>query len=171
MLFGHERLSRGTYSCILTRHSHHGKFAVAETKAREKPLILVVDDDNLHRKAARDVLANAEFMTEEAVDGEEALMAIERHRPDLVLLDLMMPKLNGFGVCAKLRRNPLFKHLPVLVISAYDTQQTIDRAYDVGANDFIAKPVSWMMLVDNIRHALRTSQREGALRAKAASPA
>lgn len=144
---------------------------MAEIPARDKPLILVVDDNRLHRKAARGVLAKAEFVTEEAVDGEEALTAIERHRPDLVLLDLMMPKLDGFGVCAKLRRNPLFKHLPVLVISAYDTPQTIGLAYDAGANDFIAKPVSWMMLVDNIRHALHTSQREGALRAKAASPA
>ena len=171
MLVGHERLSRDTYSCILAHHSHHGRFAMAKTKAREKPLILIVDDDNLHRKAARDVLAHAEFVTEEAADGEEALTAIERHRPDLVLLDLMMPKLDGFGVCAKLRRNPLFKHLPVLVISALDNQKTIDRAYDAGASDYFAKPVNWTLLVYNIRHVLRLSQREGALRAKAASPA
>ena len=142
---------------------------MAETETREKPLILVVDDNRLHRKAARDILTKAEFVIEEAVDGEEALAAIERHRPDLVLLDLMMPKLDGFGVCVKLRRNPLFKHLPVLVISALDNPKTIDRAYDAGANDFIPKPVNWTLLVYNIRHVLRTSQRDGALRARAAA--
>ena len=79
----------------------------------------------------------------------------------------MMPKLDGFGVCAKLRRNPLFKHLPVLVISALDNPKTIDRAYDAGASDFVTKPVNWTLLVYNIHHALRSSQRDGALRAKA----
>jgi PleD family two-component response regulator len=142
---------------------------MAETEAREKPLILVVDDNRLHRKVARDVLTKAEFVIEEAVDGEEALTAIERHRPDLVLLDLMMPKLDGFGVCVKLRRNPLFKHLPILVISALDNPKTIDRAYDAGADDFVTKPVNWTLLIYNIRHALRTSQRDSALRARAAA--
>ena len=113
------------------------------SQKHDNALILVVDDDAMHRDMARNVLEERGFSVEEAVDGEQGLIAAERFQPDLVVLDLMMPQLDGFSVCTRLRRNPKFMQLPILMVTALDDVESIDRAFEVGATDFITKPINW----------------------------
>lgn len=137
---------------------------MTEDSGREKPLILVVDDYALHRKAARDILEEVGYRVEDAVDGKEGLEAVERFKPDLVLLDLMMPELDGFEVCAQLRANPEYKQLPIMMVTALDDVKSIDRAYEVGATSFVTKPVNWTLMAYHIKYMLRASHIEGELR-------
>ncbi len=134
------------------------------SQKHDKALILVVDDDAMHRDMARNVLEERGFAVEEAVDGEQGLIAAERFKPDLVVLDLMMPQLDGFSVCTRLRRNPKFMQLPVLMVTALDDVESIDRAFEVGATDFITKPINWQLFAYHVKYMLRASQVESELR-------
>lgn len=98
------------------------------------------------------------FAMLEAEDGGQALLLAQRERPDLVLLDVMMPGLDGFAVCAALRRQPGGQDLPILMVTSLDDPEAIDRAYQAGATDFITKPIQWLVLHQRIRYILRASQ-------------
>lgn len=137
---------------------------MAENQTRVTPTILVIDDDEVHRMMAREAFEPHGFAVEEAADGEQGLIAVERVQPDLVLLDLMMPGLDGFGLCAELRRNPQFMRLPILVATALDDIDSINRALDVGATDFVTKPINWRLLAHHVKYMLRASQTESELR-------
>jgi PleD family two-component response regulator len=126
--------------------------------------VLIVDDDAAHRMIARKALEQAGFAVEEAAGGEEGLRAIERDRPKLVLLDIMMPEINGYDVCGALRRNPQFVNLPVVMFTALDDVESIDRAFEAGATSLITKPFSWTLLAHHVNYALRVSQLEEELR-------
>lgn len=134
------------------------------SQKHDNALILVVDDDAMHRDMARNVLEERGFSVEEAVDGEQGLIAAERFQPDLVVLDLMMPQLDGFSVCTRLRRNPKFMQLPILMVTALDDVESIDRAFEVGATDFITKPINWQLFAYHVKYMLRASQVESELR-------
>lgn len=140
------------------------RVAMLLSQKHDKALILVVDDDAMHRDMARNVLEERGFSVEEAVDGEQGLIAAERFQPDLVVLDLMMPQLDGFSVCTRLRRNPKFMQLPILMVTALDDVESIDRAFEVGATDFITKPINWQLFAYHVKYMLRASQVESELR-------
>jgi len=128
------------------------------TSSTPKQLVLVVDDDGIMRVLARATLEGGGFAVEEANDGRAGVSAFERLRPDIVLLDVMMPILDGFGACAALRKLGGGDHVPVLMMTALDDSDSINRAYEAGATDFITKPIAWPMLVHRVRYLLRANR-------------
>ena len=117
----------------------------------QKQLVLVVDDEAIMRLLARTTLEQAGFAVEEADDGQAGLAAFERLQPDLVLLDVVMPILDGFEACEALRKLEGGEHAPVLMMTGLDDSDSINRAYQVGATDFITKPIAWPMLGHRVR--------------------
>ena len=135
-----------------------------EQSPDESPTVLVVDDDMAQRVMVREALEQAGFAVEEAEDGQQGLDVIERMRLDFVLLDVMMPVLDGFEVCARLRGSPKFAHLPVLMVTGLENVQSIERAFEVGATYFLTKPINWALLSYQVRYVLRNCLMEQELR-------
>ena len=119
--------------------------------------LLIVDDDPLLRTMAARTLRHAGFQVSDAGDGEQALEQFARQPADLVLLDVMMPGLDGFEVCHRLRAMPHGAAVPVLMLTGLNDTDSIDRAYRQGATDFITKPINWALLSHRVRYALRAS--------------
>jgi diguanylate cyclase (GGDEF)-like protein len=120
-----------------------------------RPSILIIDDDSLVRLLARQAAEALGFEAEEAENGEEGLAMIEAKLPDLVILDVDMPGLDGFETCAEIRARG--HEIPVLIATGLTDSDTIDRAFEVGATDFINKPLDWYILRHRIRFQLRAS--------------
>ena len=125
---------------------------------RAQALVLVVDDDPMMRLLIGESLQQAGFAIEEAEDGLSALTAFERLQPDIVMLDVNMPGMDGFTVCTELRGMPVGNGVPVLMVTGLDDEASINRAYEVGATDFITKPINWPVLGHRVRYVLRASQ-------------
>jgi len=125
--------------------------------AREPSCVLVVDDDISMRHLVRATLGKAGFEVREAENGSKALKLATQYLPDIVLLDVQMPFLDGFSVCRHLRGRPETKNTPILMITALDDVESVNRAYDAGATDFITKPVNWPTLAHRVRYMLRAS--------------
>ena len=117
--------------------------------------ILVVDDVALNVKLLADLLAAKGYRTCTAASGPEALAALEAERPDLVLLDVMMPGMSGYEVCQAIRANPAHSMLPVVLVTALDPAQERAKGLDAGADDFLNKPVSQAELLARVRSLLR----------------
>ncbi len=126
--------------------------------ATESARILVVDDDPLTRLMASEALREGGFVTLEAQDGAQALGMFDAAVPDLVLLDVMMPGLSGFEVCEQIRARPNGALVPIIMLTGLDDGDSVQRAFDVGATDFISKPINWTLLRFRIRYVLRSAQ-------------
>ena len=124
---------------------------------RGTPLVMVVDDDNAIRLLARETLENSGFAVRDAGTGEEALSSFEENCPDIVLLDVMMPGIDGFSVCSAIRRIPTGRDTPVLMMTGLDDLESINCAYEAGATDFITKPINWHILRYRVNYMLRAS--------------
>jgi signal transduction histidine kinase len=120
--------------------------------------ILVVDDDPVVRSLMRATLKTDGFTVFEAADGEEGCRLYEQHRPDLLLVDVIMPRMDGYELCRILRSQPESAYVPIVVATSLDDVPSIARAYDAGATDFIPKPVNWLVLNHRIRYILRASR-------------
>ena len=131
---------------------------------RDAPLVLIVDDDRSMRIMAKQTLKQSGFRVAEANNGLTALAEVEALHPDMLLLDVMMPKMDGFTACAKLRELPHSKHIPVLMMTALDDVESINRAYETGATDFITKPINCTILAHRVRYMLRAQRTLEALR-------
>lgn len=101
--------------------------------------ILIVEDDKFLRELISKKLVNEGFQISQALDGEEGIKKILEDKPDLVLLDLILPGLDGFGVLAKKKENPEAAGIPVIVLSNLSQENEIKRAMDLGAADFLVK--------------------------------
>ena len=123
-----------------------------------KPLVLVVDDDPAMRLLMHETLRLAGFAVVEAEDGAAALAAVNQRRPDVLLLDVLMPKLDGFDVCLELRKKPETENLPVLMVTGLDDEDSIRRAFDSGATDFITKPINWATLSYHVGYLMRAGR-------------
>ncbi|HUG11059.1 MAG TPA: ATP-binding protein [Opitutaceae bacterium] len=128
------------------------------------PLVLVVDDERTSRLIAVKVIEDAGLRAEEAGDGESALLAFGLTQHDVVLLDVMMPGIDGFEVCQRLRKLPGGATTPVLIMTGLTDTASIERAYECGATDFITKPINWPVLGHRLRYMLRAGRAENALR-------
>ncbi len=122
----------------------------------KNPLILWVDDDFSLRILAERVLLNADFDCVTAGSGQEALAILSKTKPDLILLDVEMPGMDGFTTCAAIRQHIMHKDIPVLIVTCHDNFESIGHAFDVGATDFMRKPLNWKLLVYRIRYMLRS---------------
>lgn len=131
--------------------------------------LLIVDDELLVRTLAAEALKASGFEVEEAADGAGGLAQIERCRPDLVLLDVMMPGIDGYEVCRTLRTRPEFARIPVIMLTGLDDTASIERAYECGATDFINKPINAALLTYRVRYALRASRMVGEIERHRAS--
>jgi two-component system phosphate regulon response regulator PhoB len=122
-----------------------------------RPTILVVEDEIPLLTLLRYNLEKQGFRVEEATDGQEALMRVAEGKPDLVLLDWMLPQLSGLEVCRQLRRRPATRDLPIIMVTARTEQQDSVRALDTGADDYVSKPFAMDGLLARIRALLRRS--------------
>jgi PAS domain S-box-containing protein len=126
--------------------------------SHERPLVLVVDDDETIRVMLPEALDAAGFESHVAKDGLESLSAFKELRPDLVLMDVLMPRMNGFTACSSIRECPGGEYVPILMMTGLEDIDSIHRAYEVGATDFITKPVNVALLGHRMRYMLRTKQ-------------
>jgi putative nucleotidyltransferase with HDIG domain/PAS domain S-box-containing protein len=126
--------------------------------AHEHPLVLVVDDDASVRHVIGATLEKADFAVIEADDGAKALGMVNRFQPDVVLMDIMMPKMDGFRACAELRQSPGGEYIPILMMTGRDDTDCINRAYEAGATDFIAKPFNWTIFSHRVRYMVRAGR-------------
>ena len=116
--------------------------------------ILVVDDEDLTTELAKTFLEKHGFKVIIAADGEEGLNMAESETPDLILLDVMLPSMDGFAVCKKLKENDKFKETPVLMFTAKGLSSDIEKGEACGADEYIVKPFSGKALVATIRKHL-----------------
>ena len=131
----------------------------------EDPIrILFVDDDPILREFAIVHLSSAQGRVEARADGEEALEAIAAADYDIVLLDLEMPRLDGFEVLDRLRADERTQRLPVIVVTGREDMAAIDRAFTAGATSFLVKPINWRLLSYQIRYVQRAHQTEMSMR-------
>jgi signal transduction histidine kinase len=122
---------------------------------RTHPLILLVDDDATERFVHRQALEPAGFEIIEAMDGATALDAFVQAMPDIVVLDVMMPQMDGYSVCSAIRATPGGRNIPILMATGLEDVESIEKAYRAGATDFITKPISRPVLPYRIRYMLR----------------
>ena len=130
---------------------------MADATAGAKPLVLVVEDEAALATMLRYNLEKQGFRVEEAADGQEALTRVAEARPDLVLLDWMLPVMSGLEVCRQLRRRPATRDLPVIMVTARTEDQDAVRGLNTGADDYITKPFNMDALLARMRALLRRS--------------
>jgi len=128
--------------------------------------ILVADDDPILREFATVHLSTPVASVETAADGEEAWARLVAEPFDLLISDIEMPNLDGFGLVARIRAEPRLAHLPIVMVTGREDIVSIDRAYEAGATAFATKPVNWRQLSHQLRYVLRTSRIEGEVRAE-----
>lgn len=122
-----------------------------DLKHDKLPIILVVDDNQQNLELIRAYLDDFDCDTVAACDGVEALDIVAETKPDLVLLDVMMPKMSGFEVCRRLKNDPSTENIPVIMVTALNEFGDIERGIDSGADDFVSKPVNRLELLTRVR--------------------
>lgn len=120
--------------------------------------ILVVDDHEQNLELLTAYLDDLGAEIRQARDGLEAIQAVGERRPDLILLDVMMPRMSGFQVCGKLKSDPATKDIPIVVVTALNEVADVERAVELGADDFLTKPVNRLELVTRVRSLVRLGQ-------------
>jgi DNA-binding response OmpR family regulator len=126
--------------------------------------ILVVDDDPTTLTLLQQVLRSDGYEVEAATSGEEALLYFQSAIPDLVLLDVIMPGIDGFTTCERMRQLDPHLDVPIVMLTGTDDYESIDRAFAARATDFIGKPFQWRLLLQRVRYALRTGRLNRELR-------
>ena len=124
----------------------------------ERPRVLLVDDDEVNLLLTALALRERGFEIVEAAGGDKALALLERQVPDVVVLDAIMPDLDGFETCRALRRLPGCENVPVLMLTGLNDDASIERAYEAGATDFFVKASQWSLLVGRLRYLLRSAR-------------
>ena len=122
--------------------------------------ILVVDDVPLNQMLVERMLARFNFNIRKAGNGYEALQSIKEEKPDLILLDIMMPVMDGFEVLKELKRSPETEDIKVIVLSALNTNSDIIKGYELGAKDFITKPIMLDKLVNSVGTQIEAIKKE-----------
>lgn len=121
----------------------------------ETPRILIADDTAANRELLEAYLATIECELEMAVDGEDTLSKVDTFKPDLILLDVMMPKLSGFEVCERIKNDAAHSKIMVLMVTALNELGDIERAVKAGTDDFLSKPVNKIELRKRVENMLR----------------
>ena len=127
----------------------------AEEEQDKTPVVLVVDDNQQNLELLQAYLEDMDCETVPAHDGPEALEIIANSAPDLVLLDVMMPKMSGFEVCKRIKNDPKTGDIPVIMVTALNEFGDIERGIDSGTDDFLSKPVNKLELVTRVKTMLK----------------
>ncbi len=131
---------------------------------RKTPLLLVVDDDIVIRTMLMKALQKQGFDIIEAPNGAEGIELFRQHRPDLVLLDVLMPMMNGFDACQQMRVIDPECTVPIIMLTGLDDVTSVDKSFDAGATDFISKPINWSLFTQRVRYALKSRDMDFELR-------
>lgn len=123
--------------------------------AKQKNLVLIADDHDANRELLEAYLDQVDCRIEVAVDGQDTLDKVAKFHPDLILLDVMMPRLSGFEVCKKLKQAPETKRIMILMVTALNELGDIERAVQAGTDDFLSKPVNKLELVKRVQNMLK----------------
>jgi signal transduction histidine kinase len=132
---------------------------------RSRPVILVVDDDPTQRLLAHELLEQSGFEVVQAVSGQDSLDRDRADRPDLIILDVMMPGIDGYELCRSIRADEDLGRTPILMVTGLEDSDSIGRAFEAGATDFVGKPVHWPMLAHRVKFVLRLASVEREMRA------
>jgi CheY-like chemotaxis protein len=125
-------------------------------EASRAPRILIADDNPQGVELLEAYLSAGNYEIQTAADGEETLQKVRQWRPDLLLLDIMMPRISGFEVCKRLRADPATRDLAVLMVTALDQPSDIERAVEAGTDDFLTKPINKTELLLRVRSVLKS---------------
>ncbi len=128
---------------------------MTDSKQSTTSKILIADDNAANRELLEAYLTAIECEIEMAVDGQDALDKVKSFQPDLLLLDVMMPKLSGFEVCQQIKQNPQSARVMVLMVTALNELGDIERAVKAGTDDFLSKPVNKTKLLKRVGNMLR----------------
>ena len=120
------------------------------------PRVLIADDNPQGVELLEASLSGSDYEIRTAADGEETLRQVQQWRPDLILLDIMMPKISGFEVCKRLRANPATRDVAVLMITALDQPSDVERAVEAGTDDYLTKPINKAELLLRVRSLLKS---------------
>ena len=137
---------------------------MSDTEQPLPPSTVLVADDNLQNLELLEAYLEEldGITTISATNGEECLEKVASDQPDLILLDIMMPRMSGFEVCKKLKSDPATKDIPIIMVTALQEMADIERGVEVGTNDFLTKPVNRVDLLNRVKTLLRVrhAQRE-----------
>jgi two-component system, OmpR family, alkaline phosphatase synthesis response regulator PhoP len=126
-----------------------------ENNTTKTPVILVVDDNRENLELLEAYLEDINCKTIAAYDGPEALDIIKNDKPDLILLDIMMPKMSGFEVCRRVKNDPATAHIPIIMVTALNEFGDMQRAVDCGTDDFVSKPVNKLEMLTRVKTMLK----------------
>ena len=124
------------------------------------PIVLIVDDDRATQALLALAMEEEGYQTVGAQNGEQALEEFNRWAPNLVLMDAMMPEMDGFTCCERLRSLPGGKTVPILTITVLDDQESVDRAFSAGTTDYVTKPIYWPVLCQRVRRLVQAGETE-----------
>jgi two-component system, sensor histidine kinase and response regulator len=127
------------------------------------PSILVIDDEPNNFDVIQTLLSHQEYIFHYASSGQRALDRVDRFQPDVILLDVMMPDLDGIEVCRRIKTLPRWQSVPVVMVTALTDKAELERCFSTGAEDFIAKPVNRLELVARVASMLRIKQQYDSL--------
>src|SRR5262245_47496013 len=127
------------------------------------PRVLIAEDNPQGLELLEAYLSDSDYKVETATDGDETLRKVQAFKPDLILLDIMMPKISGFEVCKRLKSDPATQNIVVLMITALDQPHDVDKAVEAGTNDFLTKPINKTELMLRIKAGLKSRQHKNQL--------
>ncbi len=119
------------------------------------PVILIVDDNRENLELLEAYLEDIDCRTIAAYDGPEALELVKKDPPDLILLDIMMPKMSGFEVCRRVKNDTATAHIPIIMVTALNDFGDMQRAVDCGTDDFVSKPVNKLEMLTRVKTMLK----------------
>ena len=131
------------------------------TEDQEK--ILIVDDNRPNVELLQAHLESAGYNVVAAYGGEEALQKVESEKPDMILLDIMMPRMSGYEVCRRLKADPKSKVIPIVMVTALNELEDVEKGVDVGADDFLMKPINKLELIARVKSMFRVKNLEDEL--------
>lgn len=145
--------------------TRHADLAADSDLPAAAPVVLMVDDDDGIREILRRLLSRETYTLIEAENGIAALATCQQSPVDLILLDVMMPMMDGLTTCAKIRELPGYEHIPILMLTVLKDSVAINRAFEAGATDYLTKPIDPTILRPRVKHLLRVTQAETRVRA------
>jgi two-component system alkaline phosphatase synthesis response regulator PhoP len=132
-------------------------------QTKTTPRILIADDDPLGAELLEAYLSESDAELRIACDGEQTLQLVASWRPDVILLDVMMPRISGFEVCKRLRADAATRDIAIIMITALDQPSDMDRAVEAGTDDFVSKPINKTDLLLRVGALLRSREKTGEL--------